>query len=73
VGRPSAQLKKRMPRRLVMKLTHKVLPWELIKVRCKRMRWRSTSINFRRRRRSRFSTREKGMLTGPKLRLIGRP
>jgi hypothetical protein len=37
------------------------------------LRWRWTSIYFPRRRRTRFSTREKGMPTGPKLRLIGRP
>jgi hypothetical protein len=62
-----------MPRRLVIKLTHRVLPWGLTQVRCKRMRWRWTSIYFPRRRRTRFSTREEGMLIGPRLRLIGRP
>jgi hypothetical protein len=72
-GKAFCQLRKRMPRRLVIKLTHRVLPWGLTKVRYKRMRWRWTSIYFPRRRRTRFSTREKGMLTGPRLRLIRRP
>jgi hypothetical protein len=49
VGRPSAQLRKRMPRKFVIKLTQRVLPWGLTKVRCKRMRWKWTSIYFPRR------------------------
>jgi hypothetical protein len=56
-----------MPRRLVFKLTLRVLPWGLTKVRCKRMRWRWTSIYFPRRRRTRFSTREQGMSRGLRL------
>jgi hypothetical protein len=62
-----------MPRRLVIKLTLRVLPWGLTKVRCKRMRWRWASIYFLRRRRTRFSTREQGMPKEPRLRLKGRP
>jgi hypothetical protein len=38
VGRSFIQLRKRMPRRLVFKLTLRMLPWGLTKVRCKRMR-----------------------------------
>ena len=37
------------------------------------MRWRWISIYFRRRRGTRFSTKEQGMPKGPQLRLIGRP
>jgi hypothetical protein len=62
-----------MPRRLVIKLTLRLLPSGITKVRCKRMRWRWTSIYFSRRRGTRFSTREQGMPKGPRLRLIGRP
>ena len=62
-----------MPRRLVIKLILRMLPWGLTKVRCKRMRWRWTSIYFRRKRGIRFSTRKQRMPKGPRLRLIGRP
>jgi hypothetical protein len=43
-GRSSARLRRKMPRRLVFKLTQRVLPWAPTKVRSKRMRWRWTSI-----------------------------
>jgi hypothetical protein len=59
-GRSTTHLRRRMSRRLVYKLTRRVLPWAPTKVRSKRMRWRWTSISFPRRRGTRFSTREKG-------------
>jgi hypothetical protein len=58
-GRSTAHLRRRMSRRLVYKLTRRVLPWAPTKVRSKKMRWRWTSINLPRRRGTRFSTREK--------------
>ena len=49
-----------MSRRLVYKLTQRVLLWIPTKVRSKRMKWRRTLINFPRKRGIRFSTREQG-------------
>ena len=67
------QLKRRMPRRLVFKLTQRVLYWTLTKVMSKRMWLRSTLINFPRMRGIRFSTKEQRRLKRLRRRLRRRP